>query len=392
MAFPPNSQMSALDLSALAGVTPEQLAIIARAMQSGALPFPPPPPPSAPAHPAYPPSSSQATGPIAPARPIAVQHQTANPQNGLVSEDIEMGSEEGEVDEDIDTVERSGPPEFLRPPPTGPRNRSTTPRNKVSRTEARRLASQAANNTSTPRARPAATVEGTGSRHSSVGSFLKAMLDAGYSHDQLATQVSNPEAFRKLTSALGLSVGPTSQAVSNPTPASQVAAQQVNAPKLAVAAKKPLPTKPGAPKDRSEYLAKLQAAKNKKSELPPNPVKPKPATQATNSPISSPPAQQSSSTAAANAKAAKDELLRKRLEAIMAAKAKKSAVASSEQSAGKQSFATRVEPSPVNGSSHGPGAVNLDALTNLDYRTPYDSDGPFQNVAVPSFAVASSAN
>jgi hypothetical protein len=357
MATSQNAQMSALELSALAGVTPEQLAIIARAMQTGALPLPP-------------------LGQSGNQTPASTNPNTTKPAivNGAVAfEDVDR--EEGEVADEVESHENNRGHEFLHPPPTGPRNTSMTQRCKTARADA-------VIHTTHEYQKPVAVVHAqqktVPSDHSSshgafgkhgtavqsmtpidrkqrygqahrqhasknaqrqrIGEFLHAMFNAGFSHEQLASQVSNPDALRQVTAAFGFQHFASPPAQKSPSSVDSIG-------EVTNGHDKPLAMKPNSVKkavqtkpttiDRSAYLAKLQAAKNKKADAVSKSSVIKPPIPSSEATKAIQPAQsakvgapQRSTVAAANspkslpgAKAARDELLRQRLEAIRAAKA-----------------------------------------------------------------------
>jgi hypothetical protein len=110
-AFMQNSQLPGLDMATvLQGITPEQLAYIGQLYQSGIIPLPP-----AQATPAIP-------TPATNAHPVVHQNGTANSndqqeQDAMVVDKEDDDREDGEL-----SPQRE--PEFLHPPPTGPRKRS----------------------------------------------------------------------------------------------------------------------------------------------------------------------------------------------------------------------------------------------------------------------------
>jgi hypothetical protein len=112
-AFMQNAQLPGLDMATvLQGITPEQLAYIGQLYQSGIIPLPP----------------AQA---LPTAQPLAtnVQAQPAVQQNGM-AESIERQEQDSmAIDKEINDLEDGEvspqrEPEFLHPPPTGPRKRS----------------------------------------------------------------------------------------------------------------------------------------------------------------------------------------------------------------------------------------------------------------------------
>jgi hypothetical protein len=410
MAAPQNGQMSALELSALAGVTPEQLAIIARAMQSGALPLPPL------AQPANLPLKS---APINRAEAIAI------------SAAGDADREEGELADEQEEHEHTYEHGALRAPPTGPRNKSQPPRGKSVRADALgQSVSDVPKSSSMQHVRQNAHHEGQNTLHTGTGKhgaasnhmttidrthrypqghhrnalksarrqklseFLHVMINAGFSQEQLASQVSNPDALRQMTVALGLHpYAPVSDP--NPLPSVTNGIDSVRSSDQSLAThpksiQKSAPAKP-AGLDRSAYLAKLQAAKNKKPDTMPKPTTAKATTtlkalDATK--ISQPVVKAAIAPPklSPGAKAAKDELLRQRLEALRAAKLTTpvNLPASLPRKIGPSTYSA---PQPVD--EHARSVIS--ALTDINKAAEYTAlmqGPPPESVAVPAFGKA----
>lgn len=327
-----------IDLSSvLQGISPEQLAVIAHMMQTGQIPLPPPPP-----------SASQAQTPIAPSSfgatlPTTLSHPTVPDRDG----DVDMDREEGEVEEG-EVEENPRMRDFLTTPPKGPRNNSRSPRLPLPPAHLDRRGSQQGQRVQTPgsatgsqrqSARNGAAFgmnarsTSTGSRidslshtpartdkHAAAKSFVLEMHRAGYSFDDLSKEITQPSALRRLYQELGLTVPTHSSDETAALDASRAAAPAMPDQRKASLPKVPPPAKSATPQDRSEYLAKLKAAKNKKAEsgasapsIPKPAEKPKPVVD-TQSTASSKPATPSPATA----KVIQTGLVRQKLEALKA--------------------------------------------------------------------------
>ncbi|KAK3722943.1 hypothetical protein LTR37_002088 [Vermiconidia calcicola] len=392
MATQQNLQLPAgIDMSVLAGISPEQLATIARLFQAGALSLPPPPPD--PANPATSVSTSPAQA--------AQQPQDKPHINAAQEHDVDMDKEDGEVEEgEVSTMPHER--DFLRPPPTGPRNRSASPRGPKAKADAPKSSPRVAKaNQTTKRTPPQARlgqalqVNGTADENSRVNKetsakmFVHEMVKAGKTFEDLLPEISNPKALVRMFNQLGLpvpsdysfnkpvrqngTVAATNVARAAPTQPSTKSYQNgttaaVNAPQPATTlssatvpaaseeARKTSVTKrpaPAKPLDRNEYLARLQAAKNKKAEATagtatapgpietpaPEPIE-KPAT-----PAEAPKPLQTPAIVAQPSSAGKvldkTELARQRLEALKAMQA-----ARQNGAAPKQTPVTRSSPIP----------------------------------------------
>jgi hypothetical protein len=228
-------------------------------------------------------------------------------------------------------------------------------------------------------------------RRQKLGEFLHVMFNAGFSQEQLASQVSNPNALRQMTVALGLHPHTSAPDSGNLDPVT-IALDSVPSSNPTVAiqpkpVKKIAPAKP-AGVDRSAYLAKLQAAKNKKADVVPKPAAAKAATapKASSAMKASQPVEKTAIAPpklSSDTKAAKDELLRQRLEAIRAAKVTTRAKTPASLPR-KPGPSTDSVPQPVNGH-----AISvMTAMNDISQAAGYNSltQGPLpDNVAVPAF-------
>ena len=257
-----------------------------------------------------------------------------------------MNDEEGDLEEGEvgDTPKER---DFLRPPPTGPRDRSATPRGPVPRPDQRKLSPRPAKRQNGESLQTPSLERTNGDRRASKEEasrmFVSEMVKAGYTFEDLAKEVGRPKPLIRIFKQLDLPVPvqytsnnldrPNGTAASHAAPAVAQVQQAipVEEPRKASGTKRPAaaPAKPAL--DRGEYLARLQAAKNKKADnvaaaaAAPKPVD-KPAT-----PIHAPqPAQlpelngHASSRPSPTAKTVdKTDLLRRKLEALRAQQAAK---------------------------------------------------------------------
>ena len=314
-AFLHNAQLPGIDMATvLKGITPEQLAYIGQLYQAGQIPLPPAP------GPAHTPVAAVQTPPVA--HQIGVPSAVKLQEEDLVNGDKEDGEwEEGEVAPQV-------VPDFLRPPPTGPRKRSSSFHMQTGQNGAdkrtKRQPSPPRQAHSYDRRRPAASGkqspdlahiqtqiltrnEGDQSvssprsharqravKHEAAKTFILATYRAGYSFDDLSREVGDARMLRILFKELGLNapaetlqskqpkqpevIAASSQPVRHqPTPVvtskpvdtaptnSPISTPTVK-PNVKPVAKPVIPPRAPATADRSAYLAKLQAAKNKKNE------------------------------------------------------------------------------------------------------------------------------
>lgn len=109
-AFTQNSQLPGLETASfLQGITPEQLAYIGQLYQSGLIPLPA--------------TQTLPTATNAQAQPVVQQNGTINPVARQEEEDSMLVDKDNGEREDGE-VSPQREPDFLHPPPTGPRKRS----------------------------------------------------------------------------------------------------------------------------------------------------------------------------------------------------------------------------------------------------------------------------
>lgn len=367
-------------MSALAGVSPEQFAAIVRLIQNGFVPGN---------------LGAQTLPQAVPQAPAAIPP----PANGVQQhalpaqeKDADIDKEEGEL-EDGEDGEVGSNRAFLRPPPTGPRQRSTTPRAPIQGPRGpqadravadggRRASLRSANTNKTSdhvlnggvtKKAAMRTTNGSVNGTRSVGkataskAFVLEMHREGYTFEQLAKEVPKPKPLQRMFNAMDLPLPagaplPVQADVSHVTDhAPSVTARQQPL------SKRPLPPKPAAPVDRPAYLAKLQAAKNKRPEpvaVTAKPVEPAaptpPATQRNGavapSPIPTTPAK----------RVIKTEVVKQRLEALRAeqaekvkAKAQQAAAASSSPAPVTDSFVQPLANASEDGLGLGSGVSDL---------------------------------
>ena len=284
-AFIQNAQLPGTDMSALAGISPEQLAAIARMFQSGALTLPPPPP-RAPAQVAA--SAASSNLPVA----QAPTGQGTNGSNATSAQeqDVNVDGDGGELEEgEVGDTPAQGA--FLRPPPTGPRNRSNSPRGPPGlRKPSPRVppAQQAVqkqmmkSGQSQLRQAPQTNGLSNGQRvvtkDESSKMLILEIVKAGHTYEEIAKEISHTKPLRRIFKELGLPISSDQSSnqsgwsnattASHAPPAPPVAkALPIEEPRKASATTRPAPpaAKP-AVVDRSEYLARLQAAKSKKTD------------------------------------------------------------------------------------------------------------------------------
>jgi len=296
----------------LQGITPEQLAYIGQLYQAGQIPLPPA------LGPAHTPAVATQTPPAT--HQVGASFATRPQEEEATDGDKEDGEwEEGELAPQV-------VPDFLRPPPTGPRKRSGsfhlhTGQNGVDK-RTKRQPSPPRQPHSYDRRRPAPSSkqqpydttntqthvltrnqDGQSAlparsharqravKHDAAKIFILAAYRAGYSFDDLSREVGDNRMLQILFKELGLNA--PAEKVQPKQPEVMVASPTVRDQPTAVVANKPVSTAPkGSPlstpptvkpavkslakpvippkapatADRSAYLAKLQAAKNKKNE------------------------------------------------------------------------------------------------------------------------------
>jgi len=273
-AYSNNAQLPADELSALQGVSPEQVALIARLLQSGALTMPSP-------------SVAPALG--ASTTSVSADPRFASSRSGDIStsrQDVNMEKEEGELEEG----EEPERPRLLARGPHKRRASSGNPhvdaeervsfgmqRERPISTKVRKISEPkgAQGFSMPPTAREFAngvsTTRDTFDKSAAARKFVLAMHNAGYTFAQLATEVSNVMALRRLYQSLGI---PTAAEIEHPAPIGTEASQPesrnvplrveppMSDPRRVPATKKQLPTK-SEPPNRAEYVARLAALKAK---------------------------------------------------------------------------------------------------------------------------------
>lgn len=304
-AFQTNAQLPAPDLTTLLqGVTPEQFAGIMQLFQSGQFQLPPQ-------------FATVATPSASGPTQSAVNGAGAmTPQAPRTMTDVDK--EEGEWEEDEAEPPRQS--DSTRQPPKAPKKRSASPRDRRARNGVDKRSRH--RQSPPPRqsdGRTGSSRDGLGGKYSagtapsasasalpirqanraSAKAFVTSAYRAGFTIDDFAREVGDTALLRQLFTELGLPTdsqqAPSSkvqpvagngissgkQAVAAPqnisvrpiqlSPAGNVAAAGT---KSSSASQKPAPATPAVPPNRADYLAKLQAARNKKSENTNSPTAP----------------------------------------------------------------------------------------------------------------------
>ncbi|GAB7328177.1 hypothetical protein MBLNU13_g00203t1 [Cladosporium sp. NU13] len=406
-AFMQNSQLPGFDMpSVLQGITAEQLAYIGQLYQAGLIPLP--------QAPAQAPALPTATN--AQAQFIVQQNGTANPVSRQEQEPMLVDKDNGDREDGELSPQRE--PDFLHPPPTGPRKRSgsvhmrpghdnvdkrakrqLSPPRQPQGYDRRRPEPRTDGHTSSP---PRSQFRQRKAKQDAAKDFVLAMYRAGYAFDDIAREVGDARVLRVLFTDLGLNA-PTekpqpqqpqstsvfaqarekNQSVSasaTPAQGSQLSTT-VAKPAIKPIVKPVAIAKAPATADRSAYLARLQAAKNKKNEASLANTEASPvATPATSQvPQAQPPPiapvvpVQTQPTPAQPKKAkVQTELIRQRLEALKGEQARRQEAERLANAAVAASSVTNVTP--------GTPSVNLSAP-----QTPATStDGTSQNAQVPN--------
>ncbi|KAK4544744.1 hypothetical protein LTR36_003993 [Oleoguttula mirabilis] len=391
-AFLQNALLPGMDMSALNGISPAQLALIGQLFQSGALNLP-----QVPIAP-QPPAPTTAAAIVLPSATQAHSEEVTAPS---YQEDVEMDKEDGELEEG-EELDASREREFLRPPPTGPRKRSASPGDqygsadrrasfqdprisenpaKARKVSEQRSNEQAGKQGASPSMSRRTTTNGqsNGRRMIDAGSaarkFVLQMHNAGYSFEQLAKEVPNHTALRSMYKALNLPLPPASAAphvaqmdgtvpspLQQPRPNGTAASHTYSAAvgdRKVSATSKPAPAKPALPANREEYLARLAKLKTKPTASGVTPPTPKPAEQPkplpTNAVTEPEPAvlltaPTPNSKPAAFKSTVKTDLLKERLAKLKAEQAAKMAAASSSSDAPAVS-SPLARPAPTTASS-----------------------------------------
>ncbi|KAI4730004.1 hypothetical protein E4T49_02264 [Aureobasidium sp. EXF-10728] len=260
---PPAGQTMALppELQAL-NITPQQMAALLTHLQAGTFPFPPPPPP--------PPQSYQSAASFAPMPfPPPVPTQTGAGQNlsapSAVPAHMDIDREEGEVSDASQHVNRA---------PTAPSSKK-----RKSRTShlAHRAAAPQPDSSSTPTKNNSDVSQVfIQQKREAVLPFIAALHHEGFTFDEFVREGFEENLLRQVYRDLQIPV------VSPQAPSVQVPATETVAVKATSAApsqpstvlpiketKPVVPVKQAPPMSRQDYLARLQAAKNKKAEAAP---------------------------------------------------------------------------------------------------------------------------
>jgi hypothetical protein len=423
-AFLHNAQLPGLDMATvLKGITPEQLAYIGQLYQTGQIPLPPGPVPT----------------PAAAIQTPSVAHQTSARSAIIPQEEVPTigDKEDGEWDEE--ELAPQVVPDFLRPPPTGPRKRSGSVHMNTGQNGAdkrtKRQPSPSRQTHSYDRRRPVPSskqpfdvphiqtpvltrnedgqsessprslARQRAAKHEAAKTFILAAHRAGYSFDDLSREVGDARMLRILYKELGLHapaenlqpkqpeviVASSQAARAQPSPV--VANKPVDTapknsplgtpvakPTVKPVAKAVIPPKAPATVDRSAYLAKLQAAKNKKNEDMLKSSKPvdtaienqSPAVQQPPPAIESPTTQTPIQPAVQQPRkvAVQTDLIRKRLEALKGERARKQ---EAERLASAQSVASPSSASAVESATPTTNASLAMRPCEIPQKTPHDS-------------------
>ncbi|KAG9661961.1 hypothetical protein KCU95_g18060, partial [Aureobasidium melanogenum] len=256
MALPP-------ELQAL-NITPQQMAALLTHLQAGTFPFPPPPPPP------LPPQAYQPAAPFAPVPfPPPVPTQTAVGQNALaptaMPPHMDIDREEGEVSDASQHVNRA---------PSAP---SSKKRKSRSSQLAHRTATQASPS-STPTKNNSDVSHGSiQQKREAVLPFIAALHHEGFTFDEFVREGFEENLLRQVYQDLQIPIV-SSTVSSAQTPVTETIAAKVTSaaptsPSIVPPSKesKPIvPVKQAPPMSRQDYLARLQAAKNKKAEAVPS--------------------------------------------------------------------------------------------------------------------------
>ncbi|KAI7365656.1 hypothetical protein KC354_g4747 [Hortaea werneckii] len=299
-AYHQNAQLPRTDLSAIMNsLPPEQLAVLVQAIQSGALTMPP--------QVAAPTSQHPTPTQIDPPPPPQQQQPSRAPP--IQQEPLPTDKEEGELEEG-EEMEDPSPRPRTRSPPRKSKKRSASPKDPYGRSVNRRTSAQHQQTDGNPaKSRRVSEYGGAGggglrrasgpvngmNSSSSLGAggkkvdpgsaaktFVRTMHDNGYTFDQLASEVPNRTALRKMYAELGLPLPAASagsdarngkQVEGKPSPSHGTAsstttpnkAQRADSRKPAEARKPPATAKAQPPANREEYLARLAKARSKPS-------------------------------------------------------------------------------------------------------------------------------
>lgn len=269
------------DMSALQGISPEQLAAIARLFQSGTLQMPPT-------------ATNVPEQPSMSATPSALANQptimSAKPLHSSIarrsSPGVDTDMEEGEVND----AEEDGAPDMARDniQAAASRKRSVTPRIKPASSSRKGAPVQRAVNGApaagqdiapTTQVKPAVSPSDSDRaavHHEGAKLFVRELVRAGYSYAELKREMKDPKPLLRMFSELGIpteevttQVRPTQPSTPAPSHALPGLPRPVFKAKTegqtAPAVNQAVVSKP-AVKDRSEYLARLKAARTKQTD------------------------------------------------------------------------------------------------------------------------------
>ncbi|OTA27663.1 hypothetical protein BTJ68_11340 [Hortaea werneckii EXF-2000] len=306
-AYHQNAQLPRTDLSAIMNsLPPEQLAVLVQAIQSGALTMPP----QVAAPIAQNPTPTQ-NNPPPPVQQQQQQQQQQQPSRAppIQQEPARTDKEEGELEEGEEMEEPAPMPRTLSPPRKS-KKRSASPKDPYGRSINRRTSAQHQQTDENPaKSRRVSEYGGDGgsdfrraggpvnrvNSSSSLGAgrkivdpgsaaktFVRMMHDNGYTFDQLASEVPNRAALRRMYVELGLPLPaapsgsdarngkqvdekPSQSHGATPTTTTPNKPQGSDSRNPAEARKPPVTAKAQPPANREEYLARLAKARSKPS-------------------------------------------------------------------------------------------------------------------------------
>lgn len=274
-AFQQNGQLPSMDHPALTNISPAQLAEIARLFQIGALTVPPAPG-------ATETSASYLTDEVVEEEPGQQNVQSMINQNDVIASATDK--EEGEVEE----MESESTPEqrsFSRAPPSGPRNGNANVHSPAAKGTETRSTLVTERQQPPPREAKIPRQHGVAKQPRPVDkeycakAFILEMVRAGKTYDDLAPLVTSSTLLAKTFKELKLPAK-AKQPAQLPNDAASIQSQTSvpGKPRVEQQRKVSATKRPAAPPvDRNEYLARLQAAKNKKSDSTSGPTDDTPA-------------------------------------------------------------------------------------------------------------------
>ena len=257
MALPP-------ELQAL-NITPQQMAALLGHFQAGSFPFLPPPPPPPP-----PPQSYQSATPFAPVPfppPVPTHAAFAQHQSlpTAIPSHMDVDREEGEVSDASQHVNRL----------------SSAPTSKKRKSRASQLAHRAAPQPS-PSSTPTKNISDVSQpsvqqKREAVLPFIAALHQEGFTFDEFVREGFEENLLRQVYQELQIPVpspqvssAQASAAETIPVKTTSAVPPQPSAVVPVKETKPAIPIKQAAPLSRQDYLARLQAAKNKKAEAAPS--------------------------------------------------------------------------------------------------------------------------